>query len=184
MALDFDKLADAVKDEQKATLSLTDFKKAVDNWQKLIGDISEIEQKLKELTIEERRYSEDVIPSMLALGGITKLPLDNGRVVEVKNDLHASLPKARLAEIMTDIRTRGAEDMIKNIITIPLDKGKDNVAAEIEQKALELGLEAERSESVAPQTYKKWLRTRMEAGESVDLAFYGAYSVTKAKLSQ
>jgi len=184
MAIDFDKLKDAAETEQKETLDLIEFKKTCDKWSKIIGEIDATEVKLKALKAEECEYSEDKIPTMLEKGGIKKLPLSDGRTIEVNEELYVSLPKKRAAEIMADIRKRKSDDIIKNVITIPIEKGKDNVAGEIVEKATELGLDPERSETVAPQTYKKWLKTRIEKGESVDLSFYGAYQMKKAKLSQ
>ena len=184
MAIDFDKLKDAAEKEQEENLDLVAFKKVCDKWSKILGEIDATEVKLKALKAEELEYSEDKIPSMLEAGGIKKLPLSDGREVEVKDELHVSLPKKRAREIMADIRKRDSSDIIKNVITIAVDKGKDNVASVIEEKAAELGFVPERSETVAPQTYKKWLKTRIEKGESVDLPFYGAYQQKKAKLSQ
>lgn len=181
-ALDFSKLE--IEDTEKEVIDLNVLKKKAEEMLALEGDISRLEDQLKAKQAELRKVSEVDIPELLERAGMTAIPLKDGMTIEVATDLYTSIPQARKNEILAAVRARGGGDLIKNELTIVLDKGKDNAAAQIEETAKEMGLEVERSEGIAAPTYKKWIKEEQKSDKPIDLAFFGAHQVTRAKVVQ
>jgi deoxyxylulose-5-phosphate synthase len=151
---------------------------------RLEGEVSRLEQLQKTTAAALRKISEQELPELLDRAGMKFFGLKDGRKIEITEDLYTSIPAVRKNEILTAVRERGGGDLIKNELSIMLDKGKDNAAAQIEAQAKEMGLEVERSETIAPQTYKKWVKTMLTSDKPIDLAFFGAHKVTRAKVAQ
>lgn len=148
------------------------------------GKLSRLAEQTKVAQKEFNQLAEIDIPEMMTKGGLKELKRKDGSIIKVEEDLFTSLPKIRAAEIMAAIRERGGEDMIKNELSVELGKGQDEIAKKIEEYVKELSLVPVRSETIAPQTYKKWIKTQSTSDKPIDLAFFGAYKKTTAKLVQ
>lgn len=98
------------------------------------------------------------------------------RKVKLKNAVYASISEANKEPAHKWLRDNNHEDLIKNVITVPLDRGKDNVASEILRSLREdFGVQGERKESVHPSTLKSWCGEQLEAGVDLPADLFGLY---------
>ena len=146
------------------------------------GTLAGLEEEAATIKKEINAIALDQLPKMLHDVGLKSFELSDGRTVKLHTDLKASLPKARAGEVMGYIREHGGSDIIKNVITVEVDRGKDNAAASILHEAEKLGLAASRNETVAPQTYLKWVKDRVKDNKPTDLALLGAFQFERAEL--
>lgn len=146
------------------------------------GTISRAEDELKKLKAAEYDLAVVKIPELMSAAGFTYFERTDGFNVEIAEEFHVSLPKVRQKEIFELIRGRGGSELISNQLEITIGKGKDNMAGEIEAQAKELGLETNRVEAIHASTYKKWITLQSKSDKPIDLAFFGAHRVTKAKI--
>lgn len=174
----------AIEDTEKQTIDLAELDALCVKYLAAEGELMRLAELTKAQQKIATKLSEYDIPEMMAKGGLTELKRADGSMIKIEEDLFTSLPKVRAAEIMKAVRERGGGDMIKNELSIELGKGQDEDAKKIEVLAKELQLTVERSQTIAPQTYKKWIKTQLVSDKPIDLAFYGAYKKTTAKLVQ
>lgn len=173
-----------IEDTEKKSIDLAKLDELCVEMLKADGEIQRLAEQMKVATQRFNKLAEQDIPEMMQAGGLTELKRADGSIIKVSEDLFTSLPKVRAAEIMAEVTKRGGGDMIKNELSIELGKGQDELAKKIEAFAAELALTTVRSETIAPQTYKKWIKTQLTSDKPIDLAFFGAYKKTTAKLVQ
>lgn len=147
------------------------------------GEVDRLEAELKVAKENLNDVRDKKLPDAMKAARTKLYVNDDGRKVELKDEMTLSIPKKRLDEIIKKLRDWDLGDMIANTLTCEIDKGKDNLAGEIMEKANELGLEMTRAESVNSGTLKSTLKAKRKAGEDVDLGFFGAFEVTRAKIT-
>lgn len=148
--------------------------------------ISHMNDTLKTLQREHLSAMQAVI-TLMESAGMKNFTLTDGKRVEIKQELYASLPKeaSRRKDVLTKMRdVYGADSLIKQEMVIELGKGAGNSAAVLEAQAKEMGLDVERTENVHSQTYKKFINDRLKKGQEIDLSFFGAYQETKAIIKE
>lgn len=85
------------------------------------GEIEKAEAVVKDLKKRENKLSEFDIPDFLLTKGISSLSLDNGRKVDVKQDIKISISKTdpdKKKIVLDFLKQNGGEDIIKDILTI------------------------------------------------------------------
>ena len=80
------------------------------------------EEELKKLKKDMDVLSGEVIPTMMTEMNISKFSLADGAGVQCMPVYGASIPKAREEEAYNWLRKNGLGDVIKNMITVPLDR--------------------------------------------------------------
>lgn len=152
---------------------------------KLETKISLKKDELKLLERELDDIQERTLVTLMDAAGMKNFTLTNGKRIAIERELYASLPKGRRSEVLNKMRdTYNAGSLIKNELVVTLEKGSDNAAKSLEASAKEMGLEVERTENVHASTYKKFINDRLKSGKEIDLAFFGAYQVTKAIITE
>lgn len=160
------------------------------------GEVDRLTAELKKAKEDLLDISDRKLPEALKNARTKKFVTDDGKTVEVKEDLKIELPKKRLPEIIEKLREWEYGELVANTLTCTIEKGKDNLAGEIMAKAEEIGLDMHRTESVNAGSVKKILRDRTKEAaegkedkdgnviEAPDLNFFGAFSFTRAKITQ
>jgi hypothetical protein len=173
----------------------------VNNAVTLSDRITKGEELLKSLKGDLNTLLSDTLPKAMAsantsLHKIAAGPM-KGWKVEVNPFIGGTLPKPspkdepEVAEEKTKkrerslqfIRDSGADDIIKNTLTIEFDKGTDNVAGEVKGWLDENEIEYECEESINHQTYLAFIRECVKNGEAVPYDEMGLYPGQVAKLS-
>ena len=139
---------------ETATSLMDEMTVMTSNWIKVQQEINRLEDILKELNTQERKISMEIIPQMFSQHGLTKLLLNNGIEVSVKEDIDASIPAdEQKAEIAFKwIAKNGGGDMIKDTLSI-MDPSK-----EIIDKVVSDGFDFDRTRKVNANSLKAWLR--------------------------
>ncbi|UXO93758.1 heat shock protein [Pseudanabaena phage Pan1] len=146
----------------------------------LEADVARKTEDLKKATEALRKVQEGDLPAAMKAAGMTTFGLDNGMTVGYEEDLKISVPKARKAAVIEKMKEWGYAANVSNTVTIDLGKGNDNAVKALKATAEEMGVEVVVEEDIPSGTVKKALRKRAEEGKSDDLAFFGAFSFTKA----
>jgi hypothetical protein len=148
------------------------------------GDVDRLEKQLKAAKSRFDNIRDKLLPEAMDNAQTKGFTLNDGRKLSLGEEMSCSVPKERKGEIMAKLRDDGEGDLISNVLTVEIDKGKDNMAGVLEDEAKKLGFEPKRDESVNTGTLKARLKQRVEAGDEVDLPFYGAFLVRRAKIKQ
>lgn len=170
----------AADGEAQASTNLADVAALARKQLELEAVVAKKEQELKDAKADLRKIQEGELPAALKAAGIPTFQLDNGMTVSYKEDLSVSVPKARKDAIIAKMKEWGYEANVSNTLTIDLGKGNDNAAKALQAQAEEMGVTATLAEDIPTGTVKKALRTRIDEGKNDDLAFFGAFSLTKA----
>lgn len=148
------------------------------------GEVDRLEKQLKSAKSRFDNIRDKLLPEAMDNAQVKEFVLTDGRKVKLKDEMTCSVPAKRKGEIMAKLREDGHGDLISNVLTVEIDKGKDNMAAALEDEAKKLGFTPEREESVNTGTLKALLKSRVDNGEDVDLPFYGAFVVRRATIKQ
>ena len=175
---DLDELA--MEGQKVASTDLKDVTALAHKQLELQGVVASVEAKLKTAKADLDKIQLGQLPAALKAAGIPSFTLENGMVVGYDEDMKVSLPKARSAAIISQMKKWGYAANVANEITIDLGKGDNNTGAVIIDHAKELGVEATLSESIATGTVKAALNKRIREGKNDDLAFFGAFPFTKS----
>ena len=119
------------------------------------------------------------LPEAMRDAGIEDLTLESGKKVKLTEKMTISVPAYRKSEVIAKVREMGYPGIISNVVSIDIEKGKDNVAGELMAQAEEHGCQAVRTEKVNSATLKTLLAERMKDGHNDDLTFFGAFVATK-----
>lgn len=143
--------------------------------------VADLEAKLEAKAKELRRVSEITLPQAMMAAGIEETKLANGARISIKKDMSISVPKHKLPAICAWLVANNFDDIIKKDVSIPLGKGTDPKLIERLRKGIEkLGLVYAEEEGVNSSTLKALLKEQIEAGKTIQLEDFGAYSYTKA----
>lgn len=148
------------------------------------GEVDRLEKQLKAAKTRFDGIRDKHLPEAMDNAGVKAFTLTDGRKLSLKEELTCSVPAARKGEIVLKLRDLGHGDLISNVLTVEIDKGKDNMASALEAEAINLGFKPSRDESVNTGTLKALLREKIENGDEVDLGFFGAHLVRRAKIKQ
>lgn len=148
------------------------------------GEVDRLEKQLKAAKSRFDNIRDKLLPEAMDNAQTKGFTLHDGRKLTLGEEMTCSVPEKRKQEILKKLRDDGRGDLISNVLSVEIDKGKDNMAGDLEAQARELGFEPERKESVNTGTLKALLKKLVEDGEEVDLGFYGAHLVRRAKIKQ
>jgi hypothetical protein len=133
-------------------------------------DLKAAEGAVKRLKVERDRYLFDLIPAKMAETGMTKVEVEGNQVT-----LQQFVAFAHLRDI-------GAEDFIKNEISVRFGLNEDNKVKAVQADLDDRGFDTATRTWVEPMTLKKLLRERVEAGQEIDLEMFNGYVGTIAKI--
>jgi hypothetical protein len=164
---------DTLKELSLLAQSLRDAERAAD----------EADKALKAARAEVRRLAEEDIPALMSELELAKIVLDSGEELTVKEEVYASIPKAREEEALAWLEEHDFGGLIKTALTIPFGRGEAEAACEWAEKlAVETQHDVEVSAGVHPQTLKAFLKEQLAAGAAVPLELFGARPVRVASL--
>lgn len=129
-----------------------------------------------------RKIAEVALPNAMAEVGMSEFKLENGTVVNVKQEVYASIPKDNVGPAFAWLRTNNLDGVIKNVISVQFGKGEDADAIKAAEALAEQGFRPEQVQTVHPMTLKALLKEQMEKGVDVPLKDFGAHVVNRAKV--
>ena len=143
--------------------------------------IDQQEQHIKSLKEQERKISEEEIPSFLQEKGLTSLTLNNGTVVNIVEDIKPYIKVENRNFCHNWLRDNHFGDLIKNDVSVSFGRGEDNDATTLIDHIKGLGLVHKQKESVHYQTLKAFATEQHNKGVSLPDEF-GVHVANKTKL--
>ena len=144
----------------------------------------QIEAKEVEILELRRRLREivaDRLPAAMMAVNMEAFRLADGSSLEIKRIIRASISEDNRDSAFSWLRENNFGDIIKNQMTVLLDRGQDNVAGEIADLIhVKYGLDVDRKETVHPSTLSKFVREQMERGRNLPDDLLGIYSGREA----
>lgn len=147
------------------------------------AEVAELGAKVKLLVDRYKHVAESLLPDAMASAGLSEFKLENGTVVAITDDMSISVPKKNIPVVCKWLRDNKHEDIIKNQIEVPIAKGKDERAAELEKLLDAAKFAFTRVESVHSGTLKALLKEQRAKGVELDLKLFGAYEWRRAEVT-
>ena len=152
----------------------------------LENEVTAAEEALSALKNKRKTIAEEHLPAMLETMGIDGLSLSNGKQIVLNEFVDARIKDAITA--FDWLRQTNNESIIKNQITISLERGDDDKAQEVIQNLKEShGIDAEVKISIHNQTLKSFCRDALdnpELAESLPREAFGIYQGKRAKITK
>jgi hypothetical protein len=141
---------------------------------------------ISDLKARRKQVAEELLPDLMASSGLKLMQLDNGTKIRIDEFVDAKIKDAITA--FDWLRQTNNESIIKNQITISLERGDDDKAQEVLQNLKEShGIDAEVKISIHNQTLKSFCRDALdnpELAESLPREAFGIYQGKRAKITK
>jgi len=164
---------DEVKEISEACKKLTSQNKKVEDLEKL----------KKEAEEEQRRLSEEVIPTLMQQAGVSSITLDDGTSVEVSPYYYAKISEANKEECFNWLRENNHGDLIKNNLSVSFGKGEDADAVKLKESLEKQGLVVDQKQDVHWQTLRGFVREQIEKNKNIPSELFGLYVANRTKLT-
>jgi hypothetical protein len=163
---------------------LSSLARLVDEWDLNEQDIAMFTEHLKERNAHKLKLEVDLIPSLMAsAGGIARFDLEDGRRIELKDELYASITQANQQAAFGWLEAHGHGDVIKDELKIALGRG--DVARRRADTLMEtaelLGVtDYSRKRTVHPGTLAALIREQLGEGVEVPKETFGVHQQRRA----
>lgn len=148
--------------------------------------ILEKEAELSNLKEDRKTLAEDVLPTLMAEHNLRLIQLDDNTKIQINEFVDARIKDPATA--FDWLRETNNDSIIKNQITVALDRGDDGIAEEITNKLKrEYGIDADRKIAIHHATLKSFCRDALEdpeLAESLPREAFGIYEGKRAKITQ
>jgi len=138
---------------------------------------------LKQLEREHFELISNLLPAAMDNMHIRELTLDDGRHIEVKDDLAASISPKKKDEAYAWLRTNGHEDIIKNEIKTNLGRGSDEISGKVQKFLVGLEVPYKLSETVHAGTLKSFVKEQIADGNNIPHDLFGVFIYRTTKLT-
>ena len=152
-------------------------------------NLMEEEERLKILKTQIRDIEEKELPdAMASCNGMTRLDLEDGSQISVKDDLFCSIPETKRAGALKWLEENGHSGLIKHDVKVSFAKGEYDEAdklIEVLNKNFKDIPYDERS-TVHAGTLKTFAKERYSLGETLPEEYFSVYeaSIAKVKLGK
>jgi hypothetical protein len=184
----FDYGADADPDQEAVARAFADLDKLTLMAERAIAARKQAEDVLQKLKQAEERLLNKEIPELLAKMRLDKCTTASGIEVTVKRDIKASLPghervEARMGALHWLIE-HGHGGVIKNNVTVALERGEDTRADELIVELRSKGFAVEAKKDVHAGTLGALVRELVAEGKIVPRDLFNLFDLKIAKLSR
>ncbi len=179
------KLTSEPEEQQPRDIQMSELTQLATDLEKIDRDITLAELNLSALKGRRRTIAEKHLPQLMEQAGITTLTLSSGKKISIQDFVDARIKNPEVA--FEWLRETNNESIIKNQLTINLDKGSDAIATEIVNKLKrEYDIEAEKRVSVHNMTLKSFCKDALddpELAESLPKEAFGIYQGKRARVN-
>mgnify|MGYP000013885936 CR=1 FL=1 len=165
---------------------LSEITEAGKSLKQLDNAILEKEAELSNLKERRKTLAEDTLPTMMAEHNLKLIMLDDDTKIQITEFVDARIKDPSTA--FDWLRETNNDSIIKNQITIALDRGDDGLAEEIMSKLKrEHNIDADRKIAIHHATLKSFCRDALdnpELAESLPREAFGIYEGKRAKITQ
>jgi len=147
------------------------------------GDVLErARAKLKQMETNYRQLIEVDIPTACDNSGIMGIQLPSGEKLEIKDNIRASIPKAKQEEAFSWLRENGYGDLIKNVVSVSFGMGEDDLAEQAAKTLASMDTLPEQKKAVHASTLKAWVKERTLECDEIPDELFGVYRGQRAVL--
>lgn len=114
-----------------------------------------------------RRLSEDIVPGMFAIAGVSELKLSDGSVISVKPDVQISIPEDNRESAWDWMEAHSFGGLVKTEVAASFGSGEIDEARSLLHRLQDEGIAGNIKRYVHPQTLKAWAKERMSIGEEL-----------------
>jgi hypothetical protein len=150
--------------------------------QEILQEISNQEEKLKELKEREKYYSGIVIPDLMNQLNLKTMKLKDGSQIEVKNIFGASIIADKKQEAHSWLRDNGLGAIVKNEITVKFGLNEDNKAEQYATLARGQGYDPDRKVAVHASTLRTTLEDFHTRGGKIPSEFFRTFEGNQTKI--
>ena len=150
--------------------------------QEIHQEISNQEEKLKELKEREKYYSGIVIPDLMNQLNLKTMKLTDGSQIEVKNIFGASIIADKKQEAHSWLRDNGLGAIVKNEITVKFGLNEDNKAEQYATLARGQGYDPDRKVAVHASTLRTTLEDFQTRGGKIPSEFFRTFEGNQTKI--
>jgi len=146
--------------------------------------VSQLEEDLKREKENLRKLSDEDLPSKLQEVGIVNFELDDGSVVQVKENISAHIKEANRAAAYEWLRDNALDDIIKNTVVCSFGREEDDRASDFFAFAKKEGFEPQQNSSIHPSTLKAFAKDRIAQGEEIPMDLFGIWVGQRATIKK
>ena len=147
-------------------------------------NVAQAEETLKAAQQKLRDISEHQIPELMDEIGVSEFTTKSGIKIAVKDNLRVSPPAARREECWDWIEENGYGEIVKRNITVALGINEEERAEELVRVLRSEGYATAEERRVESSTLKKFVKERLEAGDSIPLDLFGTVEFRQTKITQ
>lgn len=170
--LDLEGDAEALAPSREALASVSEL---VKRQLKYEYELAQAEANLKYWKERLREVQERDLPAALAAAGTSSFTTDDGVEVSIADELHMSIPKARLTETNAWLHANNLGALVVPTITVELKRGQHNERAMVCEYLTENGFSYKIEEKANTASVKAAFRKRLEDGKETPLELFGGY---------
>lgn len=184
----FDYGADADPDQEAVARAFAELDKLTLQAERVIEQRKKAEDALQKLKQAEERLLNKDIPELLAKMRLDDCTTSSGIEVKVKRDIKASLPGHERVEARQGafrwLTEHGHGGVIKNQVSVALDRGEDARADELVVELRSKGFAVEAKKDVHAQTLGALVRELIAEGKIVPRDLFNIFDLKIAKLTR
>lgn len=165
---------------------LAEIKELGDSLKDLDNAILNQEAELSNLKANRKKVAEELLPELMSKSGLKLIQLNDDTKIQLNNFVDARIKDPEAA--FDWLRDTNNDSIIKNQITITLDRGDDSIAEELTSKLKEeYDIDADRKIAIHHSTLKSFCRDALdnpELAESLPREAFGIYEGQRAKITR
>jgi hypothetical protein len=184
----FDYGADSVPDDQAVARAFAELDRLTLLAERATEARKRAEEQLQKAKTAEEQLLNKAIPELLAKMRLDECTTSSGIEVKVKREIKASLPghervEARMGALRWLV-DNGHGGVIKNNVTVALDRGEDTRADDLVVELRAKGFEVESKKDVHAQTLGALVRELMGEGKMIPTGLFNLFDFKTAKLTR
>ncbi len=165
---------------------LAEIKELGDSLKDLDNAILSQEAELSNLKSKRKKVAEELLPELMSKSGLKLIQLNDDTKIQLNDFVDARIKNP--SEAFDWLRETNNDSIIKNQITITLDRGDDSIAEELTNKLKEeYDIDADRKIAIHHSTLKSFCRDALdnpELAESLPREAFGIYEGQRAKITR
>ena len=169
-----------------AQSDLAEVKELGDSLKDLDNAILNQEAELSNLKAKRKKVAEELLPELMSKSGLKLIQLNDDTKIQLNDFVDARIKDPEAA--FDWLRDTNNDSIIKNQITITLDRGDDSIAEELTSKLKEeYDIDADRKIAIHHSTLKSFCRDALdnpELAESLPREAFGIYEGQRAKITR
>ncbi len=174
-------------DDQKAEASDDKMEQVVALATRLVDEKAELKRLEDEVKAAKKALLQTErtdLPDLMMELGLTQIKLENGMVVDVKEDCTASLTAATKDAAFKWMIENNFGGLIKTEVSIPYGRGDREQAVELVKTLDAQDIKADLSESVHHSTLKAFVKERLAEGDAIPMELFNVFPFNKANVKK